>query len=147
MEYAGPIIGIVLFLVFIVVFARMLVVGAASRHWPKVRGTVRKVAIETRSASGQRTEYSAYMRYEYMFQGRTYMGRLSMGGNIGDRAEAERNASAYAVGQQLDVSVDGKNPRRTTLEPGLKFRYFFWLTFSVGMLIFFLLRLAEVLPQ
>ena len=141
MEAASLVFGSGLALVFIVVFVRVFLRGAASRHWRQVPGTVRQVVIEQHTRTGGADEFLARVDYEYVFEGRPQRGSETVGRSSTDRGEAVNYGRTYAARQQVLVSVDPAKPRNSTLRPGLRLENLVPVLFGIGMLGFFLSRL------
>jgi hypothetical protein len=142
------VVGAVLCLVFVVLLIRLQINGAASKHWPRVTGKVHKTVIETHiTGESVRVEYSAHVEYLYVFKSVRHRGRRHLGRTSINRDEVEGYASEYVAGQQVDVFVNDKNPRESTLVPGLQYRNFIPLTFTAGMLVLFLSRLVALLNE
>jgi hypothetical protein len=144
MQFFMLIVGIGLCLVFVVVIVRLQIAGAASRRWPRVMGKVQKVVVETQSSNGP-DMFSARVDYHFLFEGARYRGRRHLGRSSTNRDEVEDYARSYVAGQQVEVFVNDKNPRNSTLEPGFPYGSIIPLVFSTGMLVVFLRQLAKLL--
>jgi hypothetical protein len=142
MRSVALIIGCAVALTFIVVYTRVLIEGAASRHWRQVRGTVRQVMIEFTQQSGELDRFVARVDYEYMFEGAPQRNGQFVGQTCTDRDEAVNYGRVYTAGQQIDVFVDPGKPERSTFDPGLKYRNLVPVLFGIVMLVFFLSRLV-----
>ena len=99
----------------------ILRVGAASRHWPRVSGTVRRVFIETMTQPGRLDQYSAKLEYEYEFEGTRQSVSLPIGMSYPLRANAEARVSQYVAGQKVDVFVNPLRPQNSTLHSGIDY--------------------------
>jgi hypothetical protein len=144
MEAFMLVVGIGLCLVFVIMIVRAQIEGAASRRWPRVTGQVQKVVVETQS-SNERDKFSARVDYHYVFQGARHRGRRYLGVSTTSRANAEDYARSYAAGQQVEVFVDDRNPRKSTLEPGFPYGSIIPLICSTGMLVFFAWKFLSLL--
>jgi hypothetical protein len=125
------------------VYTRVLIEGAASRHWRQVRGTVRDVVIERSKQGSELAEFVARVDFEYVFEGSPHRNCQYVGQTSTDRDDAVNYGRAYSAGQQIDVFVDAGNPGKSTLDPGLKYRNFIPVLFGTGMLVFFLFRFFD----
>jgi hypothetical protein len=132
------VVGCVVGLVFILFSVRALLVGAASRHWPRVQGRVRQVVIETSIQSGKPDRYRARVDFEYEFNGAPHRNGEFVGSPSLERSIAAGYGSGYTPGKPLDVFVDPKRPSHSTLDPGLKLGSVVALLFGIGALSVFL---------
>ena len=112
-----------------------LMKGAASKHWRKVGGSVKRVAIECHTQNGAQDKYAARVDYEYVFEGRLLRGSLAYPSNT-HRATAAREAEQYSAGQQIDVFVDELKPSRHSLTQGVDYSFLTPLLMGAGFVVF-----------
>jgi hypothetical protein len=118
--------GLVLGLVFLAIGVQSMVYGAhiiqdarASLSWPTVRGQVAESTVSTDDSDGF-IEYRASVAYEYVVNGRQYVGgRISfLDESFPDPEPARDKAAQYPVGASVDVYYSLEDPSNAVLEPG-----------------------------
>jgi hypothetical protein len=115
-----------LFLAFLLLKA--VILDIRSRQWPTTRGTIALSEIEVvATTTGHR--YREVLQYEYVIDGVTYQShtisfpdhlvQFFMNG-VRSKKNAEGIIHKYPVGYEVSVRYEPSNPRRSTLETGVK---------------------------
>lgn len=104
----------------------------ASASWPKTSGVVKESSVASQRSSSRfgrraskrkrnRKTYRAEICFQYEVEGRQYLSeQISAAGNsYSSAARANRIASKYSKGKQVDVFYNPNDPTIAMLEPGV----------------------------
>jgi hypothetical protein len=113
---------VIVALVFIYLALRASRQAGVSKNWPATTGKIIASGIEprrSRSGSGSGTSYYPVVQYQYVIDGRTYMGnRITFGNQVGYgwTNMAQKQVDQYPPGANVAVFYDPNDPGMAVLE-------------------------------
>ncbi len=112
---------------------RSVVLGLASRSWPKANGVIRKAKVVTsRNSEGDDVTWQE-LEYAYPAGGRTYRGKRVRFGLPRRLATPEEPSRLFRRGESVSVYYSASRPSVSALRRGLS--PFVWITLSAGGLV------------
>jgi len=125
----------VLFGVGTLLMARNIYMAHVSSRWMVCRATVLEIEFEEHSDSDFVICYRPFIRYKYVFKGKTYQGnRYEFVKKLYSKRELNHILDEYSIGCEIDIRVNSKRPKVSVIKTGTILAHYV----ALAVVLFFL---------
>ena len=131
---------------FVALSAKKFVRGRASINWPTITASVNSSDIEAKSGGNGLTFYSPKIEYQYTINNRAYKSSTFtfMGTSGLTKNYAEKYASKYPSGSEIQVHYNPRNPEISVIIPGVHWGQYASIIF-LTLMFFSIAHIVEIL--